>query len=126
MKSHVSRMDFNRWNRIAHGESRTMKRISELAMNRLYRIEGIQKTITKYGEKITVNLEGKIFCYLPAKLSEALLSEEEVGLLEVQAELKIGPINLRRLEPIGRSNPVEFVPDIPDMADLDNVNNNAL
>lgn len=112
-------MDFNRWNQIARGESRTLKRISELAMDRLYRIEGVHKTTTKYGEKITVNLEGKIFCYLPAKLSEALLSEQEVGLRELQSELKIGPVNLRRLEPRGRSNPVEFVPDIPDMVDLD-------
>lgn len=110
-------MNFNKWNTIAKGEQRNMKRISELELHRQYAIEGIQKTTTKYGDKVTVCLEGNIYSYLPAKLSDAMLKDDEAGLKEFREELAVSTIKLRRLEPRGRYNPVEFlrnlsVPDI--------------
>lgn len=51
-------MDFNRWNTVGRGEERSLKKISELVVNQPYRIEDIRKTTTKYGEKVTVSLEG--------------------------------------------------------------------
>ena len=63
-----SRMDYTKWNKIGRGEDRSVKKITELELDRLYRIESIRKTSTKYGEKVTICLEGNIFCYLPAKL----------------------------------------------------------
>lgn len=112
-------MNFARWNRIGRGEERTLKKISELEVHQRYRVEDIRKTPTKYGDKVTVCLVGKIYCYLPAKLSELLLAEEEVGLIEIQTQLTKEPIYLRRLEPRGRFNPVEFLPEVPeDMPDV--------
>lgn len=111
----VCRMDFSKWNKIAKGEQRNLKKCSELEVGKLYLIEDIRKTTTKYGDKVTVNLEGDIYCYLPVKLSEALLDNDQAGLLGMQAELQTGPINLRRFEARGRLIPVEFVPDVPDM-----------
>lgn len=105
-------MDFNRWNTIAKGEQRNLKKISDLELGRTYLVEGIQKTTTKYGLRITVGLEGNIYCYLPAKLSEALLAQEDAGLLEVKAESERGGVGLQRLPQRGRFNPVEFVPII--------------
>lgn len=114
-------MDFNKWNKIGKGEQRNLKSCSELEVGRLYRIENIRKTTTKYGDRVTVNLEGNIFCYLPAKLSEALLENDQAGVIGMQAELQNGPINLRRFEARGRLIPVEFVPDLPDMAGLEDL-----
>ena len=76
-------MDFNKWNTIGKGEQRTLKKISELEIDRTYVLQSIQRTVTKYGDKITVGLQGNIYCYLPAKLSEALLANDEAGLKEV-------------------------------------------
>ena len=114
------RMDYTKWNTVAKGEERTMKRISELELGRLYEIENIRKTSTKYGDKVTVGLEGKIFCYLPAKLSEALLENDGAGLLEFEVELQNVTVRLRRLPARGRFNPVEFVRDLPGLDDLEN------
>lgn len=105
-----SRMDFNKWNSFGKGEQRTLKKVSDLEINRTYLLQCIHKTITKYGNKITVGLEGDIYCYLPAKLSEALLANDEAGLQEVKEEQEKGTVGLRRLPQRGRFNPVEFVP----------------
>ena len=114
-------MDFNRWNRIAKGEQRNLKKVADLEVDRLYRIENICKTTTRYGEKITIGLSGNIYCYLPAKLPEALLSNDEAGLKEIETELRNGPVNLRRFESRGKLTPIEFVPDLPDMAGLEDL-----
>lgn len=102
-------MNFTKWNLIARGEQRNMKRISELELGRAYAIESIQKTTTKFGEKVIVCLEGNFYSYLPAKLSEALLNDDEAGLKEIREELSLSTVKLRRLESRGRYNPVEFV-----------------
>lgn len=104
-------MDFARWNTIARGEQRNLKKISELTEGRVYILSDIQKTTTKYGEKITVGLaEEKTYCYLPSKLSEALLKGDEEGFQEIRNQLESGAVGMRRLPQRGRFNPVEFVP----------------
>lgn len=107
-------MDFSKWNLIAKCEPRNLKKISELEIGQLYIIEDIKKYITKYGDKVAVNLEGNIYAYLPAKLSDALLKNEEAGVKEVQEELTKTGMYLRRLESHGRSNAVEFVSFSPE------------
>ena len=102
-------MDFSKWNKIAKGEDRTMKRVSELEMDRVYRIEDVRKSTTKYGDKVIACLEGNIYSYLPAKLSEALLAEDEIGLIELGDEVRNTLVGLRCLPPRGRMNPVEFL-----------------
>ena len=107
-------MNYTKWNTIAAGEDRNLKRIFELEMNKLYKIEYIRKTKTKYGDKVKVGLEGKLFCYLPVKLSEALLADNEAGMLEVDEEVKNATIGLQRLPQRGRLHPVAFVRLLPD------------
>lgn len=102
-------MDFNKWNKIARGEERTLKKISELEIGKAYQLEEIHKTPTKFGDKVTVCLTGKIYCYLPAKLSSSLLADEEAGVLEIINALKDGELFMRRLTPRGMFNPVEFI-----------------
>ena len=102
-------MDFTEWNTIAKGEHRNMKRISELEINKAYVIENIHQVTTKYCSKVTVALEGNIYRYLPARLSDALLKDNEAGLTEIREELAVSTVKLRRLEPRGRYNPVEFL-----------------
>lgn len=112
----IFQMNYNKWNKIGKSEPRTLKKISELELNRLYIIEEIRQITTKYGEKVTVSLEGDIYCYLPAKLSTALLEKEEEGMKEIQQELTQSVVYLRRLEGRGRANAVEFVGSQPDQS----------
>lgn len=107
-------MDYNKWNKIGKSEPRTIKKISELELHQPYVIEEIREIMTKYGQKVTVSLEGDIYCYLPAKLSHALLQNEAGGLKEIQQEMAKNIIHLRRLEGRGRANAVEFVGSHPD------------
>ena len=112
-------MNYTKWNAIAKGEERIKKRISELEMDRTYRIESIQKTTTKYGDKVTVGIEGMVFCYLHVKLCEALLADDEAGIREIDAEIKNASVSLRRLPPWGRLIPVEFVRNLPNDFDVE-------
>lgn len=107
-------MNYNKWNKIGKSEPNTLKKISDLELGQLYVIREIRKTMTKYGEKVTVSLDGDVYCYLPAKLSHALLQNQEEGMKEIQQELAQGVLHLRRLEGRGRANAVEFVGSNPD------------
>lgn len=53
---------------------KTLKKISDLEINRCYIVEAVKKVVTKYGEKIIVELENNIYCYLPARVSKELLA----------------------------------------------------
>ena len=83
-----------------------MKKISELEMNRKYKIEYIQRTETNDGDMLTVGLEGKIFCYLPTHMSKVLLANGEAYMREVDVEVQTATLGLRRLPQHGRIYPV--------------------
>lgn len=113
-------MDLRKLNAIAKGgSSRILKRVSDLQFNQIYLIEGVNKTNTKYGEKVTINLEGNIYCYLPVKVSEELLADEGSSLNELQENIQRFSIGIRRLEPRGRYNPIEFIMPQPENRDID-------
>ena len=107
-------MDFERLNAIAKGVRRTMKRVSELELNRPYLIEGLVRATTKYGTKVTADLEGNIYCYLPCRVSRDLLANEEQQLRIFQQQLQDTTVTLKRID--GRWNPIEFGFPVPDEA----------
>ena len=74
---------FARLNSVANN-LRTLKKISELQIDHLYIIEGIRKTTTKYGDKVVVELEGHIYCYLPARVSKELLTNDDAAFKDFQ------------------------------------------
>lgn len=102
-------------------EQRTVKALSELELDQLYLIENIRKANTKFGEKIIVDLENKIYCYLPARVGKELLANNEEGLIEFKEQLEVSNISMRRLK--GRWNPVEFVITLPDDDDFSTLEN---
>lgn len=69
-------MNFDRLNSVARGSKKMLKRIAELEVNVLYSIEAIRKVETKYDDKVVVNLNNDIFCYLPCRVSEDLLDND--------------------------------------------------
>lgn len=97
---------FARLNAVANN-LRTLKKISELQINRLYIIEGLRKITTKFGEKVIVEIEDHVYCYLPARVSKELLANDEAAFKDFQARLETTSVSLRRLE--GSYNPIEFV-----------------
>ena len=104
-------MNFDRLNAIARGGQRTMKRVSELELNQPYSIEGLVKATTKYGTKVTVDLEGNIYCYLPCRIFRDLLANDEEQLKIFQQQLLESSVRLKRLE--GRLTPIKFGFPVP-------------
>lgn len=100
-------MDFVKLNSIAKCSQRQILKISELVEDRLYSIEDIRKINTQFGEKVIVDLESNTYCYLPARVSKALLQNNEEQLMHFQKELKKSPYSLRKLE--GDFTPIEFL-----------------
>lgn len=106
-------MDINKLNKVALEGNGLLKRMSELKIGQLYRIESIQKTKTTYGDKVTVNLEDGSFTFLPSHVSKELLDNAEAGLQDFQEKLTSNSISFRRFQPLGKLNPIEFVISLP-------------
>ena len=106
-------MNFDRLN-VARGGQRTLKRVSELEVDRPHLIAGLVKATTKYGTKVTADLEGNIYCYLPCRISRDLLANDEEQLKIFQQQLLETAVTLKRME--GRWNPIEFGFPAPDQA----------
>ena len=104
-------MNFDRLNAIARGGQRTLKRVSELELNQPYLIEGLVKATTKYGTKVTVDLEGNIYCYLPCRISRDLLANDEEQLKIFQQQLLETAVTFERME--GHWNTIEFRFPVP-------------
>lgn len=109
-------MDLNRFNSIAGIMERKSTSISELVVNQAYAIEDIRKAVTKFGDKVIVDLQDNIYCNLPARVSKDLLKNDEQGLKEFKEKVEVSNMSIRRLQ--GRWNPVEFIITLPD----DNIN----
>lgn len=105
-------MNFDRLNAVAKGEHRTVKKISELVLNQLYSIQNIRKATTRYGEKVIVDIEDDVYCYLPARVGKELLADGEEGLREFLSQLEVSEVCIRRIE--GRFNPIEFLIKLPE------------
>lgn len=101
-------MDLQKLNLVANNlKQRTLKRIPELSLQSDYSIENIKKVKTKFGDKVIVELEQDVYCYLPSRVSTQLLSNGEQGLNEFKEQLTVSTIKMRRLD--GSWNPVEFI-----------------
>lgn len=98
---------FAKLNAVAKNQ-KILKKISELTVGQCYVIDAVRKVVTKYGEKVIVELENNIICYLPARVSKELLANNETALIDFQAQLNEGSISLRRLDG-GNYNPIEFL-----------------
>lgn len=99
-------------NSVAMGNQRELRKISDLEIDQVYVIEDIRKIKTQYGEKVIVELESNIYCYLPSRISKALLENGEECLIEIQERLTVTPVSLRRLK--GEYNPIEFLLTLPE------------
>ena len=101
---------------------KTCKALSDLVLDQLYVIENIRKANTKFGAKVIVDLKDNFYCYLPARVSKELLSQDEAGLNEFKEQLECSEVSIRRLK--GRYNPIEFVINLLDenFGDLDDEN----
>lgn len=100
----------DRVNTIARGSQRNVRKISEMAVNHPYAIEGVRKTTTQYGEKIIVDLQNNEYSFLPVRLQKEFLANGEAGLIEFQQQLQVTPTSIRRLPGrLGRSWPIEFI-----------------
>ena len=107
------RMDLQKLNSIA--QIKQLYKISELDPEVRYRIEHIKKVTTRFGDRVIVELEGNIYCYLPTRISAELLSNGERGLTEFREQLAVSTIKMHRL--VGLWNPVQFIIDnVPDGA----------
>ena len=87
-----------------------MKKVCELELNRPYLIEGLMTSTTKYGTKVTADLEGNLYCYLPCRVSRDLLANDEQQLKTFQQQLLESAVTLKCIE--GRWNPIEFGPPV--------------
>ena len=115
-------MDFDSLNNVARGSQRNLKKISELELNCPYSIERVVKVTTKYGPKVTANLEGSEDCYLPCRVSNELLANDEEQLKTFQDRLKTHFVTVQRIE--GRWNPILF--NSVERNQDDNINNENL
>ena len=106
-------MDLQRLNDAAKGDTCVL--MAELDKDKQYVILAIRKVKTRdYGEKLVVDLEGKIFSYLPGRLSVDLLANNEEGLKRFQEQLTFSQVLMKRLQGRGRWQPVEFIIVSPD------------
>lgn len=113
-----------KFNNLGKGNPRNNRKISDMVVNHLYKIEGARKTKTAFGEKVVLDLENNEFCFLPARFTEKMLDDEESGLKEFQDSLRDVSQSIRRLPgKLGRSWPIDFVPN--DDADHAAGNNDA-
>lgn len=99
-------------NAIARGNQRSLIKISDLEINHPYVIENMRKIKTQFGVKVIVELESDIYCYLPSRVSKALLENEEEGLTEFKERLTLAPTYLRRTKEADY-NPIEFLIALP-------------
>lgn len=104
-------MDFQKLNKISKIEQRELKKLSELNLNEPYEIFQVKQVTTRFGQKVIAELNDNIVCYLPARVSNELLSSNERGLEEFKEELKISKVYMKILE--GPYTPVEFSKEKP-------------
>lgn len=100
-------MDLSKINSLAKCVPRNITKISDLVIGKIYVVEDMRKIKTQYGEKIIVDLENNLYCYLPARVSRALLLNDEEGLKNFQLQMKKITYGLKKLE--GEYNPIEFI-----------------
>lgn len=97
------------------GEQRKVRKISDMEVNHLYAIEDIKDVTTTFGRRVILNLENDEFCYLPTRVSKAMLKNDEAGLKEFQERLEVANVSIRCLPGrLGRSWPINFLVTLPD------------
>ena len=105
-------MNFQKLNAVAKPEQRDVTKIADLDPEKPYTIEKILKVTTKkYGEKVIVELEGNLVCYLPARVSKDLLADEEHGLNKFVEQLEVLVVKIKLLEVLW--HPLEFIVEPP-------------
>lgn len=105
-------MDLKKLNSISKFIWRKCKLISELVVNQAYMVEDIRKVTTKYGDRVIIDLQDEVYCYLPTRISKELLGNDQQGLTEFSAQLEVSKMSMKSLP--GRSSHVEFIIILPD------------
>ena len=96
-------MDLQQLNEIASGGYPPTKKISELPKDRPFIITKMRQVKTKFGNKIIVESESDFQSFLPARVSDAIVNDENFfnGLLEQINKMKL-------FITVKKNNTVEF------------------
>ena len=70
-------MDFSKLNIIAHGEFLPTKRLVDLTKGQRYTVTSLKEVTTKYCKKVVAELESEFDVFIPNRVSEALLQDDD-------------------------------------------------
>ena len=70
-------MDFSKLNAIARGGFLPTKRLVDLTKGQRYMVTNMKEVTTKYGEKVVTELESEFDVFMPNRVSEALLQDDD-------------------------------------------------
>lgn len=72
-------MDFSRINKVGTlTEFLPVKKLCELKTDRDYKITNIKNVNTKWGSRITIDVENEFTCFLPSRFVKAFEEDEEM------------------------------------------------
>lgn len=72
-------MDFSKLNEVARLETLLpLKKLSDLEVYFEYRVSGVRRVKTKFGDKIVLDLEDSFTIFLPNRLTKALQEDEDL------------------------------------------------
>ena len=70
-------MDFSKLNTIARAGFFPAKRLVDLTKGQRYMVISLKEVTTKYGKKVVAELESEFDVFLPNRVSEALLQDDD-------------------------------------------------
>lgn len=72
-------MDFSKINKVGRLEDfLPTQKISELQAMADYQITGMRKCKTKFGERVTVDVDGEVTVFLPARIAKTLNEDNDM------------------------------------------------
>lgn len=99
-------MDLSAINKVGRPEEfLPLKKLSELEMKKEYTVTGMRTSQTKWGTRITVDLDGEFTCFLPSRFVQAF--EEQQALFQ-QMTVAAGEKKLRMIYYGSKYNHLEF------------------
>ena len=70
-------MDLYKLNEIARGGFLPTKRLTDLTKGQRYMLTNLKEVNTKYGKKVIAELESEFDVFMPNRVSEALLQDDD-------------------------------------------------
>ena len=70
-------MDFSKLNTIARGGFLPTKRLVDLTKGQRYMVTNMKEVTTKYGKKVVAELENEFDVFMPNRVSETLLQDDD-------------------------------------------------